>query len=54
MGILVLKILGLWSALALVSGLVLGAAIERGNRVRRNVFVSCVFASLEILQGSRS
>ncbi len=54
MGILVLKVLALWSLVAMVAGLSLGAAIRRGDRVRKDVFLSCVFASLETLQASRS
>jgi len=37
-----------------VAGLSLGAAIRRGERVRKDEFLSCVFASLETLRGSRS
>jgi hypothetical protein len=54
MGILILKILALWSLAAMVAGLGLGAAIRKGERVRKDEFLSCVFASLESLQASRS
>ena len=54
MGILILKVLAMWSFTALVAGLGLGAAIRRGERVRKDEFLSCVFASLESLQASRS
>jgi len=54
MGILILKILALWSLVAMLTGLGLGALIRRGDRVRKDVFLSCVFASLENLQASRS
>jgi hypothetical protein len=54
MGILILKVLAMWSLVALVAGLGLGAAISRGERVRKDEFLSCVFASLENLQASRS
>lgn len=54
MGILILKVLGAWSLVAIVAGLALGAAISRGERVRRDEFLSCVFASLENMQASRS
>lgn len=54
MGILVLKFLAMWWLVALVVGLGLGAAIQRGERVRKDEFLACVFASLETLQASRS
>jgi hypothetical protein len=54
MGILLLKVVAMWSLVALVAGLSLGAAIRRGERVRKDEFLSCVFASLESLQDLRS
>jgi hypothetical protein len=54
MGILILKVLGLWSLFAMVAGFGLGAAIRRGERLRKDEFLSCVFASLESLKASRS
>ena len=54
MGILLLKVLAMWSLVALVAGLGLGAAIRRGERVRKDEFLSCVFASLETMQALRS
>lgn len=54
MGILILKVLATWSLAALVAGLALGAAIRRGERVRKDEFLSYVFASLETMQGFRS
>lgn len=54
MGILILKVLATWSVAALVAGLGLGAAIRRGERVRKDEFLSCVFASLETMNGFRS
>jgi hypothetical protein len=54
MGILILKVLAMWSLVAMVAGLGLGAAIRRGERVRKDEFLSCVFATLETLQASRS
>jgi hypothetical protein len=54
MGILLLKILITWSLVALVAGLGLGAAISRGERVRKDEFLSYVFASLETMQGFHS
>ena len=52
--ILILKILVMWSLVAIVAGLGLGAAIRRGERVRKDEFLSSVFASLETMQGFRS
>lgn len=54
MGILILKVLAMWSLVAMVAGLGLGAAIRRGERARKDEFLSCVFATLETLQASRS
>ena len=54
MGILILKVLATWSLAALVAGLGLGAAIRRGERVRKDEFLSYVFASLETMQAYRS
>jgi hypothetical protein len=53
MGILIIKVLAMWSVVALVAGLGLGAAIRRGERVRKDEFLSYVFASLETMQASR-
>jgi uncharacterized membrane protein YccC len=54
MGILILKILASWSIVATVMGFILGAAIGRGERVRREEFLSCLFATLETVQAYRS
>ena len=54
MGIFILKVLAMWSLVALAAGFGLGAAIRRGERVRRDEFLSCVFASLETMQAFRS
>jgi hypothetical protein len=53
MAILILEVLGSWSLLAVATGLGLGAAIARGERVRKDEFLSYVFASLETMQASR-
>jgi hypothetical protein len=53
MVILVLKILTIWSALAFVTGLGLGAAIQRSDRIRKDEFLTRVFAIAEALQTSR-
>lgn len=54
MGILILKVLSMWSLVAVAAGFGLGAAIRRGDRVRKDEFLSCVFSSLEALQAFRS
>jgi hypothetical protein len=54
MAILVLKVLAMWSFIAVLTGLGLGAAIRHGERIRRDEFLSCLFASLETMQASRS
>jgi hypothetical protein len=54
MTILVFKILVSWSALAIVTGFTLGAAIRRSDRVRKDVFLTCVYAYLETMQASGS
>jgi hypothetical protein len=54
MGILILKVLVTWSLVAVVAGLAVGAAISRGERVRKDEFLSYVFSSLETMQGSRN
>ncbi len=54
MALLLIKVLAMWSLVALVAGLGLGAAIERGERVRKEEFLTSVFASLENLQAFRS
>ena len=53
MGILILKVLITWSIVAVATGLGLGAAIRRGERIRKDEFLSCVFASLETMQAYR-
>jgi hypothetical protein len=54
MGVLVLllKIFGTWSAVAVVTGLSLGAMISRGERARKEEFLSYIFSSLESIQAS--
>lgn len=54
MAILALKVLVMWSFIAMLAGLGLGAAIRHGERLRRDEFLSCLFASLEHMQASRS
>ena len=53
MGILALEILGAWSLVALVAGLVLGAAIGKSARIQKEEFLACLFATLESLQASQ-
>lgn len=54
MAILVLKVMAMWSVVAMLMGFGLGAAIRRGDRIRKDEFLSCVFASLEAIQVYRS
>jgi hypothetical protein len=53
MGILVLKVLAVWSSLAMVTGFAAGAAIKRAEHAAKEVFLNCAFAAIEILQTSR-
>jgi hypothetical protein len=53
LGILALEILVIWSVLAIVAGLALGAAIRKGTREQKDEFLSCLFSTLESLQASR-
>jgi len=50
MGILLLKVLVAWSLVALVAGLALGIAIRRGDRIRKEEFLSSVLEFLEARQ----
>jgi len=52
-GILILKVLATWSLIGTIAGLSLGFAIRKGDQVRKDVFLSSVFASLETQQDSR-
>jgi hypothetical protein len=54
MAFLILKIVAMWSLLATVTGLGLGAIIRRGERARKDEFLASAFASLEAMQASRS
>lgn len=54
MAILLLKIFGVWSSLAVVTGFAAGAAIQRGERAAKELFLTCAFAAIEMLQASRS
>jgi hypothetical protein len=54
MGILILKVLAMWSLVALVVGVRLGAAIHKGDQVRKDAFLSFVFSSIEEMQAYRS
>ncbi len=54
MAILTLKILVSWSALAVVTGFALGAVIRRSDRLRKDLFLTCVYAYLENMQTSGS
>jgi hypothetical protein len=52
--ITIFEILAGWSVLAVVTGFALATAIKRAERVHRDVFLNCVFASIEQLQASGS
>jgi hypothetical protein len=54
MGILILKVLAMWSLVAVVVGLTLCAAIRRGERLRKEEFLSYILASLDTSQAFRS
>jgi hypothetical protein len=54
MGFLILKVYVMWSVVSMMTGLGLGVVIRRGDRVRKDRFLSGVFASLERLQTTRS
>jgi hypothetical protein len=54
MGILVLRLISIWLLLAVVVGFGVGAAIRRGEQIRKDEFLSYVFASIEALQASQS
>jgi NhaP-type Na+/H+ or K+/H+ antiporter len=54
MGILILMISIIWFVAGLVTGLALGAIIQRAERVRTDDYLSCVFASLETIQAFRN
>jgi hypothetical protein len=51
---LILKVLAMWSVGAVTGGLVLGAVIRKGEQARKDEFLTSVFASLEMIQSSRS
>ncbi len=53
MGLLILKAVVIWTVVAFVVCLALGAAVRRGDRVRKDTFLTCVFDSLESLRGLR-
>ena len=53
MAMLVMKIMLIWWAVAIVTGFGLGAAIRRGDRLRKDAFLSCIYAYMEIMQASR-
>jgi hypothetical protein len=54
MAILLLEALAVWCGLAVALGFALGAAIKRADRVRKDAFLTCVFATIETLQASQS
>ncbi|HLJ22968.1 MAG TPA: hypothetical protein VKT71_02595 [Candidatus Acidoferrales bacterium] len=50
MAVIILELFGTWSLVAVVMGLGLGALIGRGERARRDQFLSYVFATVESMQ----
>jgi hypothetical protein len=54
MAIVLLKVIGTWSAVAIFIGFGLGAMIRRSERLRKDAFLSCVFSYMETMQMSRS
>jgi hypothetical protein len=53
LGILAMKVLAIWSLVALVSGVILGAAIRKSERTHRDEFLDALFSTLETWQASR-
>ena len=53
MGFVILKVLIGWALVAVVACLAFGVAVRRGERVRRDTFLNCVFESLESLRKFR-
>jgi hypothetical protein len=53
MGVLMMEIACIWSLLAVVTGLALGAAIRVGERIHKEEFLSCLFSAAEAWQSSR-
>ena len=54
MGFLILKILTIWTLVAFVACLALGAVVRHAERARKDAFLTCVFSSLEALEAFRS
>jgi hypothetical protein len=54
MGVLAIEVLSAWTVVSFVTGLLLGAAIRRGERVHSEEFLSAVFSTIEAMQASRS
>lgn len=48
-----LKILGIWCSMAAFTGLATGAMIERAERLRKEEFLSFVFATVSSRQDCR-
>jgi hypothetical protein len=53
MGILAVKVLAIWSFVDLVIGFALGAVIRKGERLRKDAFLTALFATLASQQESR-
>ena len=53
MGILAIKVLAIWSLVAVVTGFALGAIIHKAERVHKDEFLTALFATIASLQASR-
>jgi hypothetical protein len=53
MGILAVEILTIWSLVALFTGVAMGAVIQRGDRLRKDEFLTFLFATIANQQASR-
>jgi hypothetical protein len=54
MGLLILKVLVMWSLLSTMTGFSMGAVIRRGEQIRRDELLAYVFVTLEALQTYRT
>jgi len=51
--ILAIKILCIWSLVAFLIGLALGATIRKGERIHKDEFLACLFSTIEAMQAPR-
>jgi hypothetical protein len=50
---LAMKVLAMWSVVAVVTGLALGATIRKADRIRKDEVLDHLFLTLETLDASR-